>query len=220
MPVLALPVSRSVVLAQSGSRLFSHIASGTVTESASATTRSPGKPTGTVDGNLVVVVCTWGSSATMTPAAGFNVGKENIVVNGGTGIYWKIASGEGASWTFTLSSASSFKAVAISFEGSPSVSVDDSDSANGSGVGKNYVLPSMTTTQANDLFVAACSNGGSRSYTEPTGMAELFDTGGGTANLSLGIYSEIFASVGATGTRTIAANNNVTGPAAIVAFKG
>ena len=61
------------------------------------------KPTGTVDGDFILVAVYWFNDGTMTPAAGWSTistfNHPNATFN--LGIYYKRASSEGANWTFT-----------------------------------------------------------------------------------------------------------------------
>lgn len=162
------------------------------------------KPAGTADGDLIVVVAylesdanTWASvGAGFTTAAGLvqaNTGAFSVRV------WWKIASGEPASWTWTPTSSAWRTVVAASYSGGSGSGerVDVSGGSQGDSVlVANQTAPSVTTTVADDLLVFAYGNFSGNNDTGTTGAASSMRVWFG----GLTIADATIASPGATGT--------------------
>lgn len=162
------------------------------------------KPTGTVDGDLIIVVAyletgtnTWSSvgagftRVAQTPEAGTEFTVQ---------MWWKWASGEPASWTWTPTTTPVWRTiVAASYSGgSGSGSAIDVSSSNAglAQLDTSQTAPSVTTTVANDLLVYGYGNFGG---VNPTGM----NGAAGTLRVALGgcaIADADIAAAGATGT--------------------
>lgn len=162
------------------------------------------KPTGTVDGDLILVAAylesdtnTWSSVG-----SGFNTSASLTVDN--TGIFqlqawWKIASSEPASWTWTPSASNWRTVVCASYSGGSSSGerVDVTSSAQGDGVVSGaQTVPSVTTTVADDLLAFFYANFSGTNVTAMTGAATNLRISFG----GLTIADATIASPGATGT--------------------
>jgi hypothetical protein len=169
------------------------------------------KPTGTVNGDIMVMSFFAGSSTLAsividTPPAGWTVIGTPAVVQQGSGsfngklwLYWRRASGEGASYTFLHTNTLSTQAQISSYSncvssGSPVDAV--SQAAQDEAVSDLAIAPSVTTTQGNTKLLYSGHNwNNSGTLSPPTGMTERFDG-------LLYSADEDRPTAGATGTRS------------------
>jgi len=165
------------------------------------------KPTGTVDGDIMLATLMAGSSVSqaatlaVTPPAGWTLlGTTVSQTQGGGGfhgafyVYWKRASSEGASYDFTHSTLTT-QATVTSYSGClASGSPVDVFSQN-NGLTINSTGTGITTTVANTLLLYLAHNWTGTGLTPPSGMTERFD---GICYVS----DEARPTAGATGNRT------------------
>lgn len=157
------------------------------------------KPTGVVNGDLLIVVAeledashTWTSVG-----AGFNA---VTPVNSSTNklqIWWKIASGEPASWTWTASGGAIWQTIiCLAYSGgtTPAVDVTGTGNSGTSQAEANQTAPSITTTVNNALLIFAYANDSSAAVTSTSGATTLRQSYGNVA-----VGDAIIASPGATG---------------------
>jgi cellulose synthase/poly-beta-1,6-N-acetylglucosamine synthase-like glycosyltransferase/DNA-binding NarL/FixJ family response regulator len=151
-------------------------------ESAFATTFTTNMPAGTVDGDVLVATVGWSySGGTVTAPAGWTLLRRSASDTVGwntfdmLGVWWKIASGEPASYTWTIASVNSITAGIYAFSGALATSPFDIDAAVGYPAQPTFDTPSIATSLPNDLVVATFSYSGSYTATEPAGMTEAFD---------------------------------------------
>lgn len=125
------------------------------------------KPTGTVDGDLIVVVAylesdtnTWASVG-----SGFNTSGPLTIDNTGAfqlQVWWKWASSEPASWTWTPTTGGNWRTVVVaSYSGGSGsgTALDVSGSAQGDSVLEtSQTAPSVTTTVNDDLLTWGYGN--------------------------------------------------------------
>lgn len=186
----------------------------TNTSYGSATNTVLSAPAGLANGDILValiVTATGGTPPTPTGPAGFAAFGTATVVNDGSfqgrfSIFWKRASSESGSYTFTHSTCSAqgvLKAYSGCLaSGTPLGATANATTADGGAVSQTTVGPSITTTAANSFLLFETHNWtASGTLSPPSGMTERFD------NL---IYSadQLIAAAGATGTRT-QTNGNV-----------
>lgn len=159
------------------------------------------KPSGTVDGDLLV--CVFGASSGTVAApvgGGWTEHPASLLAN--SKLFWKIASGEPADYTFTATGTANSIGVISRYSGhDPSNPIDVASGVVGGGA---MVIPSVTTTKPGRFLaqmVAKLTN--NTTFTEPGTAAERFDANGfagGQGTVAGG--DEIVAAAGATGTRT------------------
>ena len=145
------------------------------------------KPTGTVDDDLIVVVAylesdtnTWASvGAGFTEDTGANIDNTGAF---DMRVWWKKASGEPASWTWTPTTNNWRTVVCCSFSGTLGtaggrVDVRATGQADGA---TTFSCPTVTTTVDNDLLCAYVGNfgGGAYGYTSGPANTERIDFGG------------------------------------------
>lgn len=184
------------------------------------------KPTGTVDGDVMLAQIAGRGSGTMTctpPAGWVEVLNQTRSTGGRLFVYRKVASAEAASYDFTLSGASSHAGAILSFSGvNTTTPVDVFASAEGA-ASTDHVCPSVTTTVPNAVLVmcamtAVLTAGGS--YTWPAGTSEAYDTevvSSGSGYESGATRAQ--AAAGASGTTTATQTLSATWASATVALK-
>jgi hypothetical protein len=176
---------------------------------------SVSKPTGTVDGDIMVMslVLASGTSQaatlTLTPPAGWTkfgtavaLSQPDNNFHGGFHVYWKRAASEGSSYAFTHASMSS-QAVITSYSGClASGSPVDIFSQNAD-PSEDAVALGVITTVANTMLVLHDHGWDGAPSTPPTGMTERFDG-------LITAHDEARAATGATGSRTHRVNAATT----------
>lgn len=163
------------------------------------------KPTGTVDGDLIIVVAYLESDTNTWASVGSGFTTSAALTQDNTGafqlqVWWKIAASEPASWTWTPTTGSVWRTVVCASYSGGSGSgerVDVAGGAQGDGVLINsQTAPSVTTTVADDLLIFAYANfSGTDAATTVGAASNLRVSFGG-----LIIADATIASPGATGT--------------------
>ena len=164
------------------------------------------KPSGTVDGDLLVVglMLDKGSDVSITPPSGWTlIRRTDSGSNNGMATYYKVAgASEPADYDFGLSGGSSW-AIGISringFDTSDPVDVSQGDTG-GSG---DVDAPSVTTTVSNTLVLAFYTNKKGATYTPDGGTSEQYDdpnTSDGLPSNMLATFAKVTA--GSTGVKT------------------
>jgi hypothetical protein len=186
----------------------------TKTTYATRTTTTVTKPTGTANGDLVLLGIVTGNATEAvdpTPPAGFTLltgyptdasdGSFNVEMR----VYYRIASSEGASWDFTHSSASS-EGVAVTYRTVDTSTPIDVNPSIAPGSGATSTATSVTTTTANAMLIFFGHDWGSTpgGLTPPTGMTERVDTGGPGI---IYVAEQLLGAAGATGTRSMTNEN-------------
>lgn len=137
--------------------------SGSSAGNASGGAVAPGKPTGTADGDLLIarlylesdtntfssVPSGWSLAGSIANTAAFKLW-----------VYWKIASGEPASWTWTPTTNAWRTAIVDAYSGGVSPSVDvvgSGGQADAAAIG-SQTAPSVTTVADNDLVAFSYGN--------------------------------------------------------------
>ena len=166
------------------------------------------KPTGTVDGDIMVVAFFAGYSSSnppdivfTEPAGWTQIGTTTAVTQGGGGfsgkmwVGWKRASSEGADYTFTHSTSYATQAVIASYSGCLASGSPVDVFTQNSGLTTTSTGLSVTTTVANTMLLYVAHNWTGSTAAAPSGMTERFD---GLINVD----DEARASAGATSNRT------------------
>lgn len=161
------------------------------------------KPTGTVDGDIMIAelfVGATGAAPTVTPPAGWTAIGTATLVNdgsffGGFNVYWKRASSEGTSYTFTHTGGSS-ECLIASYSGCvTSGSPIGATSVNSGTTGATSTATSITTTSANSRVLFVQHGWDVGSVSPPAGMTERFES-------LIYLADYLATSAGATGART------------------
>lgn len=172
------------------------------THNTSTNSNTVTKPTGTLDGDVMVaIVYINDSTATITPPANWTlIDTINTTISGKMSTYYKVASSEGANyqWDFSVTNRNS-AAIASFYQGLRGTI--DAHGVQANGAGTNAIAPSITPTVTNSTLVFLCCQDttATSTYTPPTGMTEVLDTGGVSA---IEIAYSFQESAVATGTKT------------------
>jgi hypothetical protein len=172
-----------------------YVASAKTQLTSSATTITINVPTGTANGDLLIAVLTaaGAGSTTWTTPSGWTVG---ITASQGKTVFYKTASSEPASYTFTASGSDTHQGYILTYRNAQfgvggTVSTSASSPA---------VAPAITTTAANAIiFDVVSQTGTSITYSTPTGYASLNSDSDATAPSS-NIFITTQAVAGSTGT--------------------
>ncbi len=174
---------------------------------ASASSVTLNKPTGTVDGDYLLAAFLISSGASVSAVPSGWTQDYTTAIGGAQRfyVYKKLASGEPASWSWTLSTSTGHVGSCACV-----TDVDQSNPLNISGgqlnaSSVNVVAPSITTTVANTLGVGFFATTVSATFTAPGGMTEFDDLAIGPNSIE-GCYQTV-AATGATGTRTAVATS-------------
>ena len=164
------------------------------------------KPTGTVDGDILIASIYKRNAAAITPPTGWTFIR--TVAQGATddvNLYWKRASGEGTTYQWTWTGSNANRGTISSWPGCVATGdpVDvENGQANASGL--SAASPDITTTVGNAMvvFVGHTTPGAgySDTWTPPSGMTEGIDTSGLTHPATVAYVLQ--ASAGATGVKT------------------
>jgi hypothetical protein len=178
----------------------SEVSAGTGSTSAIIT-----KPSGTANGDYIVMAIVAGSmttGGTFTGPAGFTERVDpGAVVN--CAVYTKVASGEGATWTINFPNGARLAAVVAVFRNATAFGVIGTVSSNQVSPATNITAPSVTVPTNNSLLLAMyfCNGSGrGTDFANPSGFTTVVtDTDGD--NPYLAMFSKVVSS-GATGTIT------------------
>lgn len=174
------------------------------------------KPTGVVDGDVMVATVAF-AGGTLTAPSGWT----QVLEQAGTGVtlrvYRKTASSEGSSYTWSLSTTDGL-AVAIGAY----YNVDTTTPVGGSGSQANssstsMVAPSVTPGTPADMLLFCGAAAGDVRATAPGSMTEEADAGAA----GVGVYAadQLLASSDATGTRTATLASATANAAALVSLR-
>lgn len=181
---------------------ISYVANNTVNQSF-VTGWTINKPTGTADGDVMIATLTYaGTSTTVTPPSGWTQVARTTFGTRVLVTYQKVASSEGSSYTFTLSTAADGSHAIASFRG-----CDTTTPVYGLNSGTNtstvdIVGPTVTTTQNGDWLVMVAGDNNANTLGVPSGMTMRAETWAATPFCRSWIGSELITTAGATGTRT------------------
>jgi len=162
------------------------------------------KPTGTVDADIMVacgvIVGTSANTQTIVAPGGAAWTLRVGPIDNGTDrrlyLWTRVASSEGADYTFTRTGASAARVTILSFSGGAYDTATSGTNASGT----SHTIPSVTTTVANCLAVEFVGAGsGATSQTPPTSYTERSDD---AATIFIASASLAYAAAGATGAVT------------------
>lgn len=166
------------------------------------------KPSGVIDNDVMLafVYANDPNSAITTLAGWTKIRELSATVGNYTAnhsAYYKVASSEGASYTWAFPSGSTRASVVISaFTGVDTSDVVDVENGQGNDDAAGFVAPTITTTGDNKMLIyGTCRDDGvvSNYSAMPSGMTQAINVSSAGAQC---IAYEAFATAGATGTRT------------------
>lgn len=188
---------------------------------ANRTNTAVSKPTGTADGDILIAVFSGGlTSASILPVTGpagwteitgSPVSRTNAGYTLGIRVYSKVASSEGASWTWTHGAADSEAYVIAITGGDTTTPVSPNASFAGSaggGDGLTITVPGLTTPRNDSFLIFVSDNWDHAGLTAPAGTTPTFTTryDNGASGVLYGA-SGVLATAGATGTKTQTSGN-------------
>lgn len=190
------------------------------TQANSGATLTVTKPSGVVDGDYILVGIHVNDvpndiasvpSGWATIVSKLDYGSEHLTIFG------KSASGEGASWDWTMNNANSSHGIAIAIKEASIASPVDASGGQTNGSSTNLTAPSISPATSDALLVAFFAHHSSGDITMPGSMTEREDATVNTRRM--GCATEALSSSGATGTRvaTIASANINAGALVAVA---
>lgn len=202
LPIAAI-VAASLLLASVPSPARAAIAfvgSAKAENGSGSSSLSIAKPTGVVEGELLVATVTAAGTGSITTPSGWTVIK-NVA---GTALrqvtYYKVAgASEAASYSWSLGSSRAASGGIVDYSGvNQTVPVDATASA--SGESGNAAAPSVTTSAANDLVLVAASFAVATTVTPDATTTEQIDVKSGSNTTAVADFAQ--ASAGATTAKT------------------
>ncbi len=180
-------------------------------------------PAGTVNGDVMVVGVQYGGSTQMTTPAGWtliNHVNNSFSTTQNLTTFYRVASSEPASYTWTMPSLVCWITAAGSYSGVSNSSPVDAQTIVGVTTSTSLVANAVTTTAANDMIVTifAGYNGTSTTWTPPGGQTERVDSNN-TSVRSIEMNDSTQASVGSSGTFTATASVSNYGANATIALR-
>ena len=158
------------------------------------------KPTGTVDGDVLVVALGTNEASPTNPGGWTLLYGPTLVSAKYLSVWSKVASSEPSTWTWT-STSKGYIGQAAAIQDCTSATPSDKGAQNNAS-SANIVAPSITPTVTNTLLIGAFMvEANSAGITADGAMTEDQDTARGT-NFRLELAHETRAAAGATGTRT------------------
>jgi hypothetical protein len=142
-----------------------------------STSLSIAKPTGVVEGGVMVATVTAAGTGSITTPSGWTVIKNVAGTTLRQVTYYKVAgASEGASYSWSLGSSRAASGGIVDYSGvNQTVPVDATASAGGES--GNAAVPSVTTSAANDLVLAVVSFATATTVTPDPSTTERFDVG-------------------------------------------
>ena len=153
------------------------------------TTLTINKPSGTVDGDLLIAVTHTNDRNISTVPSGWTLIEFlEIVAPDGLNAYYKVASSEGASWDWGIGAAETFGGACLRIDGQASTFLDQSNSAGFSSSATPSYANTITPTEKFSMIVMVVGGVGSTGQTasgyaiatdNPTTWTEHAELGGG-----------------------------------------
>jgi hypothetical protein len=161
------------------------------------------KPPDTVDGDVMLALVYINDvTATITPPAGWTViDTINTTISAVMATYYKVASSEGASYTWSFDKTQRNRASISSFIGVNKTNMINQHGVQGNAASTGCIAPSITTTTGNCMivFMGAVDDSAVGTFTAATGMTEVLDSSGVAPHEHAYV---IQVSAGVSGTKT------------------
>lgn len=178
------------------------------------------RPTGTVNGDVLIAVVAWWID-TLTPPSGWtqigstqtwNISGEDVFVRA----YYRVASSEPSSYSWGLSGVNDIAVSIATYYNVNTGSVVDAQAGQTNAANTSMTTPSVSPTTDADMLVflgaAGSDSAGSATATPPSGMTERADATAGTW-IKAYMADQLLTAAGATGTRvaTLSTSENNAG---------
>lgn len=196
----------------------------TTANGAAPTSITVTRPSGTVDGDLMVAFVVISADQTITAGPGSWTELTDQATGAATGdsrhtVWWKVAAGETGDYTWTFSAGADAAAAILTYSGaSQTVPIQTSASNLMVGSTLDHTAPSVTPSSASTYTIFAIGVNpvydGNTTFTTPAGLtarAEA-DPGAGTTNRAvLKVFDASTPTAAATGSKTTTLNNHAKG---------
>lgn len=175
-------------------------------------------PADVQDGDLLIGFAFHGdNSRTLTPPSGWTNNRYSRNAYNGIMVASKIASSEGSSHTWTLTSIDTLSVIVVCLRGSSSLSVETGTVARAAFGGTSTPAPGFTSTLTGILFAFSGAESGTLTCTA-SGMIPLDSYS--VSNRNIALFYEEPNPTGATGDRTVTWSAAVTGAPSVLAKAG
>ena len=175
---------------------------------------SVNKPTGTADGDILIACVFHGVNATLSSSGWTQLTSTDFF--GTRSIFWKLASSEPASWTFSATAASEMTIIVAAFSGGSAI---DSFGSLPAPINGNPVVAASITPSSAAMLVGCYFNAGtSATVTSPPDGMTLIDTVRVFTYYQIALYWQQVPS-GATGARAAHWTSSSAATQALVAIK-
>jgi hypothetical protein len=177
------------------------------------------KPTGTVDGDVLVAFILASDATFSSEPSGWTQVGSQLNVNAAAGsptyarlrAYVKAASGEPSDYAWGMSASDNHIGAIVAVQGADISSIVDASGTQANVTDDlTIVLPSISPGTAGDLLLACVAQANLTTFAPAGGMTERVDDAAGStfaSGRSLHVATEALASSGATGTRTVTDEN-------------
>ena len=189
------------------------------------------KPTGTVDGDILFCWIGWYAAVTIDSVpSGWNLLGEYLANTDRYALYYKVASGEGASWVWSFSATAKVRAVCscyIKGDFHPTTPIDVVSNTAYRTSDLNVIAATMNVAEVNSplIFWGGFYNTSTKSFAKPSvptsGWVEDDDVWNTTPDFGTEVCSFIWSGSGATGamSATLSTGSTITKHAFAVALK-
>lgn len=158
------------------------------------------KPSGTVDGDLLIAIGVTAAGQTVTkPDASWTTASWSL--GAGAPAFWKIAASEPANYTFVVSGTGGSIVSIVRIDGHDPINPFDAGSGNYVAGPGALAIPSVTSAGAGRLLMQMCVKLNNTSFTGPGSQTERYDANVAPSTATHAGGDEVVGS-GATGTRT------------------
>ena len=194
---------------------------------ASAGTANPGtslvitKPTGTVDGDVMIAGIVGNITTELVAPAGWTQVRLDSASTFRYGVYRRVASSEGANytWTLTASGTGSIAGGIQAYSGVDNTTPVDIDGGQTNASSTSIVAPSVTTTVADTRLVGFFQHvDPAGAVTPDAGQTERFEVSPDAFTTAEG-GDEAVVAIGATGSRTATAANAAANCGQLIALR-
>jgi hypothetical protein len=178
------------------------------------------KPTGTLEGDVMVTVVHTASDRTITPPSGWTHIHTSSVGDHQVAVYRKVAgASEPGSYTWGISSSTTFILHCLTYRGVDSSTPVDDEATAGSASTSSLNAPSVTTGR-NRMVLVAAGFKNSTTVSTPSGTTSrsYFEGNGASTFASSRVCDFAQESAGATGAKTFSFGSTNAGDASTVAL--
>lgn len=180
------------------------------TNTSTDTTPDGNRPTGTTDGDLLLAALFVSQGATISavPSGWTLIREDTSGTSARTALYWKIASSEPATWTWTISTSANAGVHVLRLDGHDPISPINQHSGQGNTSSTSVTAPAVTPSTNDCLLIGWFHVAANATFTAPASMSEVTDAVGGGSSRALESAQELLSggSGASTGTRVATAS--------------